>query len=231
MSKIALSFFVIEECGLDIINEREVYWIEFYDSLNSGYNLREGGNGIRGYKHTEEEIQKMIQIQRPRAVYALDREHNIVMEFPSASTAAKKLGTSSRLIKSVAERVNRQKTAHGYIWVYKDEYDSGVVNWDYYDNYNGDFPKAIKQFDLDGILFKSLIVNTKLRNLASVLPKYGDQLVDPALLLLAIIGLNLEPELKSKSSNMLFTIGLPRKNLYFIQRLILLKSIKLEQKK
>ena len=143
-------FFVIEECGLDIINEREVYWIEFYDSLNSGYNLCEGGNGIRGYKHTEEEIQKMIQIQHPRAVYALDREHNIVMEFPSASTAAKKLGTSSRLIKSVAERVNRQKTARGYIWVYKDEYDSGVVDWDYYDNYNRDFPKAIKQFDLDG---------------------------------------------------------------------------------
>lgn len=143
-------FFIIEECGLDVINEREIYWIEFYDSLNSGYNLCEGGDGIRGYKHTEEEIQKMIQIQHPRAVYALDREHNIVMEFPSASTAAKKLGTNARFIKSVANRVNRQKTALGYIWVYKDEYDSGTINWDYYDNYNREFPIPIKQFDLDG---------------------------------------------------------------------------------
>lgn len=143
-------FFIIEECNLDVINEREIYWIEFYDSLNSGYNLCEGGDGIRGYKHTEEEIQKMIQIQHPRAVYALDKEHNIVMEFPSASTAAKKLGIWARFIKSVANRINRQKTALGYIWVYKDEYDSGVVNWDYYDNYNRDFPIPIKQFDLDG---------------------------------------------------------------------------------
>lgn len=143
-------FVIIEECDLDIINEREIYWIEFYDSLNSGYNLCEGGDGIRGYKHTEEEIQKMIQIQHPRAVYALDRKHNIVMEFPSASTAAKKLGTNARFIKSVANRVNRQKTALGYIWVYKDEYDSGTVDWDYYDNYNRDFPIPIKQFDSDG---------------------------------------------------------------------------------
>lgn len=143
-------FFIIEECDLDVINEREIYWIEFYDSLNSGYNLCEGGDGIRGYKHTEEEIQKMIRIQHPRAVYALDKEHNIVMEFPSASTAAKKLGIWARFIKSVANRTNRQKTALGYIWVYKDEYDSGVVDWDYYDNYNRDFPIPIKQFDLDG---------------------------------------------------------------------------------
>ncbi len=147
-------FFIIEECDLDVINEREIYWIEFYDSLNSGYNLCEGGDGIRGYKHTEEEIQKMIQIQHPRAVYALDREHNIVMEFPSASTAAKKLGTNARFIKSVANRVNRQKTALGYIWVYKDEYDSGIVDWDYYDNYNKVIPVSVKQFDFCGVFIQ-----------------------------------------------------------------------------
>ena len=38
----------------DKLDEREIYWIDFFDSYNNGYNLTEGGVGNRGYKHTEE---------------------------------------------------------------------------------------------------------------------------------------------------------------------------------
>lgn len=40
-------FEIIEKCDLSIINDREIYWISYYDSTNSdkGYNLREGGEG------------------------------------------------------------------------------------------------------------------------------------------------------------------------------------------
>lgn len=36
---------IIEECSDDILNDREKYWIEYYDSYNNGYNSTLGGDG------------------------------------------------------------------------------------------------------------------------------------------------------------------------------------------
>lgn len=35
----------IEECSDNILNDRERYWISFYNSYNNGYNSTEGGDG------------------------------------------------------------------------------------------------------------------------------------------------------------------------------------------
>ena len=35
----------IEECNSDIVNEQEIYWIEFYGSFKNGYNATFGGDG------------------------------------------------------------------------------------------------------------------------------------------------------------------------------------------
>lgn len=35
---------LIEEVPVETLNEREKYWIDFYDSYNTGYNLTLGGN-------------------------------------------------------------------------------------------------------------------------------------------------------------------------------------------
>ena len=39
-------FEIIEECSKEMLNEREIYWIQFYDSFNTehGMNLRSGGD-------------------------------------------------------------------------------------------------------------------------------------------------------------------------------------------
>lgn len=39
---------LLEECDLHSLNEREMYWISHYDSLNSGYNQTSGGDGTNG---------------------------------------------------------------------------------------------------------------------------------------------------------------------------------------
>lgn len=49
-------FEILEECSEDILNEREIYWIKYFDSIKSGLNIRLGGIG--GY-HSEETKQKI----------------------------------------------------------------------------------------------------------------------------------------------------------------------------
>lgn len=39
---------VLEECTADKLDEREKYWINFYDSRRKGYNRTNGGRGIGG---------------------------------------------------------------------------------------------------------------------------------------------------------------------------------------
>jgi group I intron endonuclease len=84
-------FEVIEECDDDALHEREIYWIKYFNCIEEGLNIRLGnrtgsltedtkakiskalkgrkntwtkpGGGIKGYKYTEEQKQKM---RKPR---------------------------------------------------------------------------------------------------------------------------------------------------------------------
>ena len=40
---------VIEQCSIDQLNQREIYWIEKTGAYGEGYNLTLGGDGTRGY--------------------------------------------------------------------------------------------------------------------------------------------------------------------------------------
>lgn len=52
------SFEPIEKCEIDKLDEREIYWISFYDSFNKikGYNQTLGGGGFRVYNFDEKEL-------------------------------------------------------------------------------------------------------------------------------------------------------------------------------
>lgn len=41
----SFEFNIIEVCSIEELDEKEIYWINYFDSLNNGYNLCEGGNG------------------------------------------------------------------------------------------------------------------------------------------------------------------------------------------
>lgn len=46
----------------DKLDEREIFWIKFFDSYNNGYNLTPGGDGMpKGYKHSEETRKKISE--------------------------------------------------------------------------------------------------------------------------------------------------------------------------
>lgn len=66
-------FVVIEECDPDKLNEREIYWIEFYDAFYNGYNQSMGGGGFRGAKLTNEHRQKIADGMK-RSLTEVDRQ-------------------------------------------------------------------------------------------------------------------------------------------------------------
>ncbi len=42
--KDAFNFEIIEECPIEKLNEREAYWIKYYNTIETGYNCSEGGD-------------------------------------------------------------------------------------------------------------------------------------------------------------------------------------------
>lgn len=55
------NFYIIELCDVEVLNEREVYYIDFYDTLNrdKGYNLTSGGGQNKYY--SKEVCEKISQ--------------------------------------------------------------------------------------------------------------------------------------------------------------------------
>lgn len=62
---------LIEECNIDILNDREVYWISEFK--NKGYeltNMTIGGDvGSLGHKHSEEALKKISEASKKRKGY------------------------------------------------------------------------------------------------------------------------------------------------------------------
>lgn len=74
------SFEIIEECEEEKLNEREVYWIAYYDSYYNGYNATLGGD------------ESHIHLGKPVELYDLDG--NYVITYPNITEAAKAIGVS-----------------------------------------------------------------------------------------------------------------------------------------
>lgn len=156
-------FIILEECLESELNDKEVYYINKFDSMENGYNLCIGGNGVRGYKHSQEEIEKMRMVQNPKTLLQIDKDKNIVCKWHGASHAAKELGYSKRNIESCCNMITGHKTAYGFYWFYEDDYINNKIDWNYYlkekrnVNYDG---KKVIQKDLNGNIistFKSIM--------------------------------------------------------------------------
>lgn len=60
---------ILEECDEKYLNDREIYWIEYFDSCDNGFNSDKGG----GFKytnrhHTEEYLKRMSEINKNKIV-------------------------------------------------------------------------------------------------------------------------------------------------------------------
>jgi len=115
---------VIESCSDDLLDEREIYWIQ--KRKVEGYTLTNGtSGGAQGWIKIRDKKQVVSKIRascRGRRVWnrslilQFDMEGNLIKEWESASQAEKTL--SIRNISSAANGTRRQ--AGGFHWVWKD---------------------------------------------------------------------------------------------------------------
>ena len=61
-SKYDFVYGIVEEVGdKNLLDAREKYWIKFYDTVENGFNIKEGGKCARGFKQSQSSIEKRRQ--------------------------------------------------------------------------------------------------------------------------------------------------------------------------
>ena len=130
------TFTVIEECKKDDLNDKEIYWIDYFKSCEyeNGYNSSIGGAGDILY--------------RPILQFSLSGD--FINEWKNSREASIKTDTPQQGI--YGSCVKKYKHSRSYIWVYKDDYaDSSSLDW-YLSNQK---TKNINQYDLYGKYIKT----------------------------------------------------------------------------
>jgi group I intron endonuclease len=88
-------FEIIEECNIDQLDEQEIYWINYYNSIKQGLNIGlggSGGNGLlnKGKKHKSTTINKMKQWwnmnKKPRSQEIIDKIKQTKQNNPRVTT-------------------------------------------------------------------------------------------------------------------------------------------------
>ena len=61
-SKYDFVYGIVEEVeDKNFLDVREQYWIKFYDTVENGFNIKEGGKCARGFKQSQSSIEKRKQ--------------------------------------------------------------------------------------------------------------------------------------------------------------------------
>lgn len=124
-----------------IILEKEKFYINLFrtDNHEFGYNLTKGGDGIAGYKHTEESKKKMSESHKGEkhwnygnynnstssVILQYDLDFNFIKEWPSMSEIERELGYNANNISRCCS--NKIDTYKGFIWVKKEDYFDGYL--------------------------------------------------------------------------------------------------------
>lgn len=167
------TFEVIEECTVEEIDNREIYWIDLYKSIdpNFGYNLTAGGQGIHGYAWSNEKKLFLSKLRNPRPVLQLNLSGELVERWRSASYAARELNIPISGIMNCLKPGGDQYQCHGYIWIYENTYhDESFDIETYIEKHITPRPKIV-EYDLYGNVVK--IWN----NAADIMYEFGEKSV------------------------------------------------------
>lgn len=128
----SFEFSVLEECTEDKLNDREIFWINKFQSNNReyGYNTTDGGDGVTGYWD--------------RPVYQYDLDGNFIQGYKSGADARRK----TRILAINLCCNGGVKSAGGYMWSYEkhDKISKCIRNYR---------TSKVYQYGLDGLYIAS----------------------------------------------------------------------------
>lgn len=94
--KDAFDFIILEECEREELDEKEKHWIEHYNSIEDGYNIREGGVSMRGEDN-------------PAAKLTEEQVLSIVYDLENTNMNNKEIGKKYKVHSSLIDSINRCK--------------------------------------------------------------------------------------------------------------------------
>lgn len=112
---------LLEYCDINFQQERELYWITYFDAVTTGYNavFDTSVNFLN-----KETIAKNTE-RNSLAVMCFKENGDFFKEFSSISDASRYFNTSSSNISRCCRKVFNHIKKH--IFVYKNEYDSNII--------------------------------------------------------------------------------------------------------
>lgn len=121
IEKYGFDSFVIDEIfdvalSLDELNDKEIFYIEQFDSFYNGYNRTLGGEGMLGYAAPSGKDNK-FSIR----VCQISPDGKLIKIWYSFGDIQKELGISKGSVANVC--TGRKETAGGFVWVYEKDYD------------------------------------------------------------------------------------------------------------
>ena len=119
----SFNFYIIEECDESLLNEREIYWISYYDSFRHGYNMTIGGSGnnsgerlnkqnILPKNFTSDICNKITEVV---PIAKLDSDFNILEVYKSVQDCARKNKIEATNISKVTKQIH--KMCYGFIYL------------------------------------------------------------------------------------------------------------------
>lgn len=143
---------------IEELNEKEIFWIKYYNSIKEGYNIHTGGLNQKLSEKTKKKIsiksketwksneyRKKHSDSIKKRVACYDIKKRLMLVFNSPLDASIFFNCVPAQINSSART---QSFSCGYLWKYlKDEWK--------YDKYNGRIGKLIWQYRLNGEFIKS----------------------------------------------------------------------------
>lgn len=122
---------ILEECSPEELNERQIYYISKLGTYGNGYNISPGGeNGVWNEQYLEEYRNIRIKNGTVEELFQIDMQGNIVHIWPDIRAAVEALGVTYSVIYNAAVRRKYHRTAYGYIWRLRSDYEKNGADLD-----------------------------------------------------------------------------------------------------
>lgn len=112
----AFKFMVLERCYIPDLEEKEQYYINLYNTVESGYNIAQKAQRSSGYRHTTQN----------RPIVQMDINNDVIACYNTATQASITTGIS---VTKISDAAKLGYYSQGYNWRYATQEETEELEW------------------------------------------------------------------------------------------------------